>query len=126
MTQTRTFFCRMVVPIPVGHRVELTWFERTQERLFGADQQYVDDDEPYIRDLDTGIAYTVGWHHYESVLMPGHNTRMPAEALPTLRAVSQVVGRVTACQITTTNRAALGSGTGGDILVHTYLTVTPS
>ena len=45
-------------PIPVGHVVELTYFDGPEATDF-------DRPEPLVVDRTTGIAYTCDWHHKE-------------------------------------------------------------
>ena len=46
----------LVAPIPVGHRVRLTFHERDQGGLFSRSSVELEH-EPVIEDLDTGIVY---------------------------------------------------------------------
>jgi hypothetical protein len=52
----------LIAPVPVGHRVELTWFEEVSRGLVPG-QERVDDrpHQPLIRDLDTGVEYASDW-----------------------------------------------------------------
>ena len=49
-------------PVPVGHRVEVTWFEEVTRGLGGGppriDQR---EHQPLIVDLDTGVRYETDW-----------------------------------------------------------------
>ena len=49
-------------PIPVGHRVELTWHEEVQRGLVPS-QVRTDyrPHQPVVRDLDTGVEYSTDW-----------------------------------------------------------------
>lgn len=49
--------CTLVAPIPVGHRVRLTFHALTSRGLFGAGSRELLAHEPVIEDLDTGIVY---------------------------------------------------------------------
>jgi hypothetical protein len=49
-------------PVPVGHRVEITWYEAVSRGLVPS-QERVDEREhqPVLRDLDTGVEYATDW-----------------------------------------------------------------
>ncbi len=51
-----------VAPVPVGHRVRVTWHEEVQRGLVPG-QERIDErpHEPVLRDLDTGIQYVSDW-----------------------------------------------------------------
>jgi hypothetical protein len=49
--------CFYSAPIPVGHRVECRWFTHTVKGWL-VDATVDVDDEPVIKDLDTGIEYS--------------------------------------------------------------------
>ena len=85
-------------PIPVGHRVELTWFVKLgglrgttpTPRPF----------EPHLRDLDSGVAYAPEWqlgsfHAFRSSTV---NAYQP-EPLDGLEVASTLRGRVSACTV---------------------------
>lgn len=61
-SEERTVVVVFAAPIPVGHRVELTWFEVVRPGLVPG-QERTDDREhqPVVRDLDTGVSYTTDW-----------------------------------------------------------------
>ena len=120
MTQPQTFYCRMLAPIPVGHRVEITGFKREAPALFGKGDQVLDEDEPYIRDLDSGIVYTVPWHHTGKHFVMLSDRYGDAVA-PNIQPTAQVVGRVVACRVVTISPET-SSATSQ---LQTYLTVAP-
>ena len=49
-------------PVPVGHRVQVTWYEKVEAGLVPS-QVRTDSRpaQPVIRDLDTGISYETDW-----------------------------------------------------------------
>ncbi len=85
-------------PIPVGHRVELTWFvklgglrgNKPTPRPF----------EPHLRDLDSGVAYGAEWQlgTFGAFRSDTVNAYAP-EPLPQLEVASTLRGRVAACTI---------------------------
>ena len=121
MTQPQTFYCRMLALVPVGHRVEITWFKREKPALFGSGEQVLDEDEPYVRDLDSGIVYTVPWHHTGKPFILSSDRSgddaVAAQNQPTAR----VVGRVVGCRVVT---VAVETSSGSTHF-QTYLTVAP-
>ncbi|MDC0668051.1 hypothetical protein [Nannocystis radixulma] len=44
-------------PVPVGHRVELTWYDLVDAGFFGGTNRKTRPHEPVVTDLDTGIVY---------------------------------------------------------------------
>lgn len=51
-----------VAPIPVGHRVEITWTEEVRRGLVpGQDRTDGRPHQPVIVDLDTGVVYLSDW-----------------------------------------------------------------
>ncbi len=86
-------------PIPIGHQVELRWFEETSSGLFGTKEK----DLPFIplvKDLSTGIEYV------SSDLYPhagGHAPQQPLELdnelKPELNEIRTLRGEVTACRV---------------------------
>lgn len=92
-----------VAPIPVGHRVEITWYEVVRPGLVPS-QERVDEREhqPVVRDLDTGVVYTTDWvvgverrSRPDAAYRVGDRPRTDARAKDTLRGV------VRACRVIT-------------------------
>lgn len=86
--------------IPVGHRVELTWFVRLggmrgnkpSSRPF----------EPYLHDLDSGVAYGTEWQLGTfRAFRSDHVHPYELEPLPQLEVERTLRGRVTACTVVT-------------------------
>lgn len=93
------------VPIPLGHRIEVTWYERDKSPgFFGGGAPTVERlDHPRIQDLDTGIVYLdaqLAHRLHPHGFQPGKvNTR--AVGVPDdLRPAEVLVGKVTLCQLT--------------------------
>lgn len=92
-----------VAPIPVGHRVEVTWTEEVRRGLVpGQDRTDSRPAQPILRDLDTGVVYLSDWS-----VGPGRRRGpdLPHEVgvalLPDHRVARIVRGRVTACRVVT-------------------------
>ena len=89
-------------PIPVGHRVEITWHEEVQEGLAGQTRIDWRPHQPVIRDLETGIEYATDWGF-------GRGGRtgpdLPAEVgeatMEDFRVRDQVTGVVRRCRVVT-------------------------
>ncbi len=91
-----------VAPVPVGHRVEVVWYEEVSRGLAG--QERVDDrpHQPLIRDLDTGVEYVTDW------TLGTSRRRRPDAPYETgegpradLRVQRRVTGVVRRCQLVT-------------------------
>jgi len=90
-------------PIPVGHRVEITWHEEVQRGLVPS-QERTDHrpHQPVILDLDTGVEYATDWGF-------GHGGRSQPDApgevedapLEGFRVMRRVVGVLRACRVVT-------------------------
>jgi hypothetical protein len=65
---------RIQVPaaIPLGHQVEITWFEKKTTGIFGDDTRRID--SPHVRDLVTGVEYTQMEHHHDGGSTYGLNS----------------------------------------------------
>jgi hypothetical protein len=104
-------------PVPVGHRVELRWYEAPIGGFFG-NKLEVRPHEPRLVDLDTGVTYAPGWMYAETEgVRPLKAQALLAEMRPGLREGRVLVGVVRACRVTTFN------GGDGAALVQTSLTV---
>lgn len=107
-------------PVPVGHRVEIRWYQQTKEGLFGGKKTKERPFEPVIKDLDTGIEYLTDF-------LPGANTggklpdiplRVDLDALKTGEVTRTLVGRVVSCQVVTIRGFS-------DYDVQTHLMIEP-
>jgi hypothetical protein len=94
-----------VVPVPVGHRVEVRIYA-VEEGLFSTAWK-VKDHDPHIVDLTTGIVYAPGWLFEAIALLTIGEVRpsLPLEVRSDLREHSRITGVVRACRV-----AWLGSG----------------
>lgn len=84
--------------IPVGHRVELTWYLKPggirRNKLESVPPQ------PFLVDLDSGVRYGTHWQLGEYVTFRSDwPNRYALDPLPQLRAERIVRGRVAACTI---------------------------
>lgn len=105
-------------PIPVGHRVEVRWFEAPIGGFFGTKAE-VRPHEPKLVDLDTGVTYAPGWMYAASEgVRPLKAQALLPEMRSGLREARVLVGVVKACRVTTWN------GGDGAALVQTSLTLS--
>ena len=91
------------VPIPVGHRVEITWYqgEEVTTGLLGGDKKKVTPIEtPMVIDIDTGIRYGLLAHFDEGSAYRGGQINVAEHRLrDNLVSTERVTGKVTACSI---------------------------
>jgi hypothetical protein len=85
-------------PIPVGRRVEVTWYYKPAgmrgDKLKSAPSQ------PALVDLETGVRYGPNWAHGAfASFRPGSPNRYALEPLPELTVERRVVAKVLACTI---------------------------
>ncbi|MBZ5714913.1 hypothetical protein [Nannocystis pusilla] len=106
-------------PVPVGHRVELTWYDIVDAGFFGGANRKPRPHEPVITDLDTGIVYL------SDRVLDTHGSKSPDTPVALSDAVSglaervkSVRGIVRACRVITVRSFA-------DIDLQTELTVEP-
>jgi hypothetical protein len=85
-------------PIPVGHRVELTWFVK----LGGlrGNKPAARPFEPHLRDLDSGVTYAPEWqlgsfHAFRSDVVNAYRPEPHAD----LEVASTLRGRVSGCTV---------------------------
>lgn len=85
-------------PIPVGHRVRITWFESAKAGLFGGrDGRPL---EPIVEDLDTRVVYTPAWiFQDDSIYTPQTRPTVSDTPRPDLRQSDTQEGVVAACRI---------------------------
>jgi len=100
---TKTILVDCAAPIPVGHRVEVRVLKEPEagflSRRSGSKHQI---NQPWVKDLDTGVEYTVYWHNsnFGSIMgAPGQD--FGATLRSDLETVSTHTGVVTACQVLT-------------------------
>lgn len=104
--------------VPVGHRVEVVWYQRVTGGLFGESRQDRPH-EPVITDLDTGIVYLSD----RLLITPGFKRpKEPFDVSEGLssesREVRRLRGVVRACRVITIRSFA-------DVELQTELTVAP-
>lgn len=93
----------LVAPVPVGHRVEVVWYEEVSRGLVPG-QERVDDREhqPLITDLDTGVAYGSDWVWGVSRRRrPDVPYEIGGRPRSELRVQKKVTGMVRACRMVT-------------------------
>lgn len=100
--KTRTFTFPQIVPIPVGHRVELRFF---LQDAGGWKQRLVPcPTEPLVIDLDTGVEYGNWWHYSDAAGVKGNCTppnEYPLAQRASLETFETVTGRVLSCRVLT-------------------------
>lgn len=109
------FVVHHAAPIPIGHRVELQFFER--DTGFFSVEYSEQLDMPLIRDLDTGIEYAPEWLFKTGARDHlGVSSSQALEMSPSVRPTRALSGTVVACRVVTGLMAA-------DWTVFTYLTL---
>ncbi len=104
--------------IPVGHRVEVTWYAPARNGLFSGAQRENRPAEPVIADLDTGVEYLSDFP------IPSAGTkapRSPVELQPEKRLSEParvLRGVVRVCRVVTVRRFS-------EIDLQTHLSVEP-
>ena len=98
-------------PIPVGHRVEVRILKEPKagflSRRSGAKHQT---DQPWVRDLDTGVTYGVLWQYSDAMsvtTLPGED--WGASVRSDLEEVERFEGKVRACRVLTVGGANSGN-----------------
>ncbi len=85
-------------PVPVGHRVRITWYEIETRGFFGGKESKAH--EPWIIDLDTGVEYLsdrlVG---RSGAKFPDQPVDVADDAKTSATAVRTLEGRVTRCRV---------------------------
>ncbi len=97
-----TYQLLFAAPIPVGHRVELRWYEHEVVGLLSGRRFERDAYRPLVKDLDTGISYgDFDLFHHGSVLSLSQDqpTSLTDEPHPKHRLADSVVGRVVSCRV---------------------------
>lgn len=105
----------LAAPIPVGHRVELHFYER--DLGFFSFNFCEQTDMPLVCDLDTGIDYAPAWlFKHEPREMLEKDARRVLELSPSVKPTRSITGRVIACRI-------ISGFEGADWTIFTYLTL---
>lgn len=87
MSRDQVFHVRGALPIPAGHRVEVSTFA-----LNGAPQPF----DPLVRDLTTGVVYARTWHYDRDTT---DVTMLPMTVRADLQLASRVEGQVRGVRI---------------------------
>ena len=113
----RSFELTILAPIPLGHRVRLTWYRMTNTGLFGGTSTEEHPHEPEVEDLDTGVIYCSQQHFEHSAAL--HRGR-PLEIAPTVRGevAETLEGVVRGCRVFTIRG-------WGEVEIQTRLVVEP-
>ncbi len=121
MTTPRVVHLLGVLPIPVGHEVEVRVF-LLDTALFGKKLEPQLQD-PLIVDLDTGIVYGEAWHFGKvSGIVNDVQQNLPLEPRADLQVYERWRGRVTATRI-----AVVGGGAGqSDSFTQTSISIMPN
>jgi hypothetical protein len=95
----RTLQFHAYAPIPVGHRVEVTFFGREKLKLFGKGEIEANRDEPMIEDLDSGVVYQAHWHSTNDTGLTSGHAQYPLGVSEDLTVAETVTGRVLQCRV---------------------------
>ena len=92
--------CLFAAPIPVGHRVECTWFTEQVQGLLSGAQMVTWEYEPMVKDLVTGIEYS-SHRAFESggMKMRRQPLAISDHANPAIRTAHQLRGVVRRCRV---------------------------
>lgn len=105
-------------PVPVGHRVRVTWHQKVQRGLVASQVRTEDrPHQPRVTDLDTGVTYETDWavgHGGRSV--PDSPNQVADDALPDFRVERTVEGVVRACRVVT-----IRDGRSFDVQTHLWI-----
>ena len=119
MPGTEKFVVIFQAPVPVGHRVELVWYDLHDAGFFGGTNRKTRPHEPVVTDLDTGIVYlsdrllfSLGSKSPDTPLEVSEGLSESAKPVKHLR------GIVRACRVVTIRSFA-------DIDLQTELTIEP-
>ena len=93
----------LVAPVPVGHRVQVRWYEEVLRGLVpGQERRDGRPSEPVIEDLDTGITYQSEWPVGASRRRsPDEPYELGAMILPDHQLVRTLEGICSACRVVT-------------------------
>ncbi len=90
-------------PVPVGHKVQVRNLKEEERgflsRRVGSKHQV---DQPWVRDLDTGVEYGVYWQYADLNAVPGEpGVDFGGVVRGDLEEVAVVTGQVMACRVMT-------------------------
>ncbi len=122
---TRRIELVFAAPVPVGHRVELTWWaEADKGRLLtraGKRMPFV----PELTDLDTGVVWVAAWTHASASGRRSHEVLELGPRRGDVTVVGRLVGRVRACSIATVTWAEVTQQTALELEVEEESGETP-
>jgi hypothetical protein len=101
-------------PIPIGHRVELHFYER--DLGFFSVGYREQRDVPLVLDVETGIEYAPTWLFKHDPLEMMEDATRAVEPSLAVQPTRSFAGRVIACRVVT-------GMVGADWTIYTYLTV---
>jgi hypothetical protein len=94
--------CIYSAPVPVGHRIEVRWFQASSGGGVFGNKTEEQPHQPLIKDLDTGIEYMGDW------MLKHSGSKRPKRALEVeehlkheLEVVRTLVGTVRRCRVIT-------------------------
>ena len=106
-----------LAPIPVGHRVEIRWYREIVTTAVGGRQIREEPQQPWIKDLDTGVIYAAHWLFVAGGVYGDRVNVGTREIRPTLEPTRALTGRVLSTQVVTVNSS--------DMTIETMLVVAP-
>lgn len=122
----QTFELLIVAPIPIGSRVEMTWYRTPSSGLLSGTQLESHPYAPVVRDLSTGIIYggvdTFWQRGSVTVVPPGAPLSLQWDPLAGSQVEYRVVGKVLACRVAT---RVPRPGRTADLTMQTTLVVEP-
>jgi hypothetical protein len=93
--------CIYCAPIPVGHRVEVRWFEASSAGVFGT-KTASQPDMPLIKDLETGVEYLGDWlYNHNGTKRSKRALAIDEHIKKELQVVRTLVGTVSRCRVVT-------------------------
>jgi hypothetical protein len=119
MPGTEKFVVIFQAPVPVGHRVELAWYDIVDAGFFGGTNRQTRPHEPVVTDLDTGVVYLSDRLLDTGGAKAPHTPLQVSGDLSTIaKPVKRLRGIVRACRVVTIRSF-------GDIDLQTELTIEP-
>lgn len=91
-----------IAPIPVGHRVELTFLKKPLIGWFSSVIAGYEDmlDKPIVRDMETGVVYaSTNVYTEHDYVTPRGASPLPDHHRPELEQDHVVIGRVVSCRV---------------------------
>lgn len=117
---TRTILVDCAAPIPLGHRVQVRVLKEPDagwlNRRAGSGHQT---DQPWVKDLDTGVEYALYWQYSNTGALQGEPGQDFGDTLRAdLETQQSLTGTVTACRVLT-----LGGGDSWRLQTRLDITV---